>query len=91
MSEGFIEQFPTVSESLEGVKMKFKWYLIKCKLEDHAYLPRMVSSVELNYALTEKTEDNNFVVKSQVSISYLDLQQLKVMLSLEKICHLKKL
>ena len=48
--------------------MKFKWYLIKCKLEDHAYLPRMVSSVELVYALEEKTEDNNFVVKSQVLI-----------------------
>ena len=37
--------------------MEFKWYLIKCKLEDHAYLPRMVSNVELNYTLTEKTED----------------------------------
>ena len=48
--------------------MEFKWYLIKCKLEDHAYLPRMVSSVELVYALEEKTEDNNFVVKSQVLI-----------------------
>ena len=48
--------------------MKFKWYLIKCKLEDHAYLPRMVSSVELNYTLTEKTEDNTFIVKSQTII-----------------------
>ena len=48
--------------------MKFKWYLIKCKLEDHAYLPRMVSSVELVYALTEKTEDNTFLVKSQCLI-----------------------
>ena len=48
--------------------MEFKWYLIKCKLEDHAYLPRMVSSVELNYTLTEKTEDNTFIVKSQTII-----------------------
>ena len=48
--------------------MEFKWYLIKCKLEDHAYLPRMVSSVELNYTLTEKTEDNTFIVKSQTLI-----------------------
>ena len=49
--------------------MKFKWYLIKCKLEDHAYLPRMVSSVELVYALTEKTEDNTFIIKSQIIIA----------------------
>ena len=48
--------------------MEFKWYLIKCKLEDHAYLPRMVSSVELVYSLEEKTEDNTFLVKSQVLI-----------------------
>ena len=48
--------------------MKFKWYLIKCKLEDHAYLPRMVSSVELVYSLEEKTEDNTFLVKSQVLV-----------------------
>ncbi len=48
--------------------MEFKWYLIKCKLEDHAYLPRMVSNVELNYTLTEKTEDNTFIVKSQTII-----------------------
>ena len=48
--------------------MEFKWYLIKCKLEDHAYLPRMVSSVELTYELTDKTEDNNFLVKSQCLI-----------------------
>jgi len=49
--------------------MEFKWYLIKCKLEDHAYLPRMVSSVELVYALHEKTEDNKFVVRSQMLIA----------------------
>ena len=48
--------------------MEFKWYLIRCKLEDHAYLPRMVSSVELVYSLEEKTEDNTFLVKSQVLI-----------------------
>ena len=48
--------------------MEFKWYLIKCKLEDLAYLPRMVSSVELVYSLEEKTEDNTFLVKSQVLI-----------------------
>ena len=48
--------------------MEFKWYLIKCKLEDHAYLPRMVSSVELVYSLEEKTEDNTFLVKSQVLV-----------------------
>ena len=48
--------------------MEFKWYLIKCKLEDHAYLPRMVSSVELVYSLEEKPEDNTFLVKSQVLI-----------------------
>lgn len=49
--------------------MEFKWYLIKCKVEDHAYLPRMVSNVELNYTLTEKTEDNTFVVRSQTLIA----------------------
>ena len=48
--------------------MEFKWYLIKCKLEDHAYLPRMVSNIEFTYALHEKTEDNTFLVKSQVLI-----------------------
>ena len=48
--------------------MEFKWYLIRCKTEDHAYLPRMVSSVELVYSLEEKTEDNTFLVKSQVLI-----------------------
>ena len=48
--------------------MEFKWYLIQCKLEDHAYLPRMVSSVELVYSLEEKTEDNTFLVKSQCLI-----------------------
>ena len=48
--------------------MKFKWYLIKCKLEDHAYLPRMVSNIEFTYALHEETESNKFVVKSQMII-----------------------
>ena len=48
--------------------MEFKWYLIKCKLEDHAYLPRMVSNIEFTYALHEETESNKFVVKSQVVI-----------------------
>ena len=43
--------------------MKFKWYLIKCKLEDHAYLPRMVSYIELIYALHEETESNKFLIK----------------------------
>ena len=44
--------------------MEFKWHLIRCKTEDHAYLPRMVKDVEIYYALEEKTENNNFVVKS---------------------------
>ena len=48
--------------------MEFKWYLIKCKLEDHAYLPRMVSNIEFTYALHEETESNKFVVKSQMII-----------------------
>ena len=48
--------------------MEFKWYLIRCKLEDHAYLPRMVSNIEFTYALHEETESNKFVVKSQVVI-----------------------
>ena len=48
--------------------MEFKWYLIKCKLEDHAYLPRMVSNIEFTYALHEETENNKFVVKSQMVI-----------------------
>ena len=48
--------------------MEFKWYLIRCKLEDHAYLPRMVSNIEFTYALEEKTEDNIFIVKSQIVI-----------------------
>ena len=48
--------------------MKFKWSLIKCKLEDHAYLPRMVSNIEFTYALHEETESNKFVVKSQMII-----------------------
>ena len=48
--------------------MEFKWYLIKCKLEDHAYLPRMVSNIEFTYALHEETENNKFVVKSQMII-----------------------
>ena len=48
--------------------MKFKWYLIKCKLEDHAYLPRMVSNIEFTYAVHEETESNKFVVKSQMII-----------------------
>ena len=49
--------------------MEFKWYLIKCKLEDHAYLPRMVSNIEFTYALHEKTEDNTFIIKSQMIIA----------------------
>ena len=49
--------------------MEFKWYLIKCKLEDHAYLPRMVSNVEFTYALHEETESNKFLVKSQMIIA----------------------
>ena len=44
--------------------MEFKWYLIRCKTEDHAYLPRMVKDIEIYYVLTEKTENNNFVVKN---------------------------
>ena len=44
--------------------MEFKWHLIRCKTEDHAYLPRMVKDVEIYYVLTEKTENNNFVVKN---------------------------
>ena len=48
--------------------MEFKWYLIRCKLEDHAYLPRMVSNIEFTYALHEETESNKFVVKSQMII-----------------------
>ena len=48
--------------------MEYKWYLIKCKLEDHAYLPRMVSNIEFTYALHEETESNKFVVKSQMII-----------------------
>ena len=48
--------------------MKFTWYLIKAKIEDHAYLPRMVSNIEFTYALEEKTEDNTFIVKSQMVI-----------------------
>ena len=49
--------------------MEFKWYLIKCKLEDHAYLPRMVSNIEFTYALHEETESNKFVVRSQMIIA----------------------
>jgi len=49
--------------------MEFKWYLIKCKLEDHAYLPRMVSNIEFTYALHEETESNKFVVRSQMLIA----------------------
>tara|TARA_B100001996_G_scaffold369378_1_gene342739 strand:- start:1053 stop:1484 length:432 start_codon:yes stop_codon:yes gene_type:complete len=49
--------------------MEFKWYLIKCKLEDHAYLPRMVSNIEFTYALHEETENNKFLVKSQVIVA----------------------
>ena len=49
--------------------MEFKWYLIRCKVEDHAYLPRMVSNIEFTYALHEKTEDNTFIIKSQMIIS----------------------
>ena len=48
--------------------MEFKWYLVKCKLEDHAYLPRMVSCIEFTYALHEETESNKFIVKSQMII-----------------------
>ena len=48
--------------------MEFKWYSIRCKLEDHAYLPRMVSNIEFTYALHEETESNKFVVKSQMII-----------------------
>ena len=48
--------------------MEFKWHLIRCKTEDHAYLPRMVSNIEFTYALHEETESNKFVVKSQVVI-----------------------
>ena len=48
--------------------MEFKWYLVKCKLEDHAYLPRMVSGIEFTYALHEETESNKFIVKSQMVI-----------------------
>ena len=48
--------------------MEFIWYLIKCKLEDHAYLPRMVSNIEFTYSLHEETESNKFVVKSQMII-----------------------
>ena len=44
--------------------MEFKWYLIRCKTEDHAYLPRMVKDIEIYYVLTDKTENNNFVVKN---------------------------
>ena len=70
--------------------MEFKWYLIKCKLEDHAYLPRMVSSVELVYALEEKTEDNNFVVKSQVIIKLPRPTTTKGYVEFKKICHFEK-
>ena len=48
--------------------MEFKWYLIKAKVEDHAYLPRMISQIEFTYALHEETESNKFVVKSQMII-----------------------
>ena len=48
--------------------MEFKWYLIKAKVEDHAYLPRMISQIEFTYALHEKTEDNTFLIKSQMII-----------------------
>ena len=44
--------------------MEFKWHLIRCKTEDHAYLPRMVKDIEIYYVLTDKTENNNFVVKN---------------------------
>ena len=71
--------------------MEFKWYLIKCKLEDHAYLPRMVSNVELNYTLTEKTEDNTFIVKSQTIIQLPRPTTTKGYVEFKKICHLKKL
>ena len=50
--------------------MEFKWYLIKAKLENHAYLPRMISGVELTYALTDKTESNDFEVLNQVLIDF---------------------
>ena len=49
--------------------MEFKWYLIKAKVEDHAYLPRMISQIEFTYALHEKTEDNTFIIKSQMIIA----------------------
>ena len=49
--------------------MEFKWYLIQCKLEDHAYLPRMVSNIEFTYALHEENESNKFVVRSQMIIA----------------------
>ena len=26
--------------------MEFKWHLIRCKTEDHAYLPRMVKDIK---------------------------------------------
>lgn len=48
--------------------MEFKWYLIRAKVEDHAYLPRMISFLELTYALHEETESNKFVIKNQVII-----------------------
>tara|TARA_B100001769_G_scaffold235883_1_gene200473 strand:+ start:30 stop:470 length:441 start_codon:yes stop_codon:yes gene_type:complete len=48
--------------------MEFKWYLIRAKVEDHAYLPRMISYIELTYALHEETESNKFVIKNQVII-----------------------
>ena len=48
--------------------MEFKWYLIKAKVEDHAYLPRMISNIEFTYALHEETESNKFLVKDQVVI-----------------------
>ena len=48
--------------------MEFKWYLVRAKVEDHAYLPRMISFLELTYALHEETESNKFVIKNQVII-----------------------
>ena len=48
--------------------MEFKWYLIKAKIEDHAYLPRMISNIEFTYALHEETESNKFLIKNQVII-----------------------
>ena len=48
--------------------MEFKWYLVRAKVEDHAYLPRMISFLELTYALHEETESNKFVIKNQTII-----------------------